>query len=153
MSFTMAIKSKSPPRGVVISAYLGLGDQIVCSPIYRHYASKFPVVLVPTSRYYQSSVKSLLRDCPNILVQSYPDLVRHSGQVLQRIVLSKFNFAHIELGRFAEGYLEQPGVLADENFYLQAGVPFDYRWSKFVFRRQIDREQALERKLGIGSSE
>lgn len=153
MLLNMMTKYKAPPRGVVISAYLGLGDQIVCSPIYRHYASKFPVVLVPTRRYYQASIKNLLGDCPNILVQSYPDLIRHSGQALQRLVLSKFNFAHIELGRFAEGYLEQPGVLADENFYLQAGIPFDYRWSKFVFCRKIDREEALERKLGIRSKD
>lgn len=136
-------------KGIVILSFLGLGDLLVCSPIFRQKANEYSTVIVPASGRYKKTAMHLFRDRANIFVQSFPDEINHSGQIVQQIFLKKFGFHTLRLGRFESEYLQEPGIRADEYFYKQANLNFDTRWTEFQFVRDYSRERHLEAIFGI----
>jgi hypothetical protein len=143
------LNSTGKAKGLVVSSFLRLGDQIVCSPIYRILAERYPVVVIPSNQEYLFTIKNLLKDCTNIIVQGIPNQISHSGQLVMRKYLEVFGFDSLRIGRFADDYMTIPNVRTDEYFYIQAKLDFDNRWSRFYFDRDSERESWLEKELGI----
>ena len=62
-------------------------------------------------------------------------------------ILKKFKFEIVKLGYFGKNFRTNPNLRCDENFYLQANVPHAYRWDKFNFERNYEKENRLKELL------
>jgi len=109
-----------------------MGDSIICNGIVRHYAEQQEVVLF-CKDYMSNHIQYMYRDDPNIQIQP---IKTHDWEALLHPK------ADIEVH-----YLPVP--LPDQSMYQRANVPFEYRWSKFKFQRDPEREVKLFQKLDI----
>jgi hypothetical protein len=63
---TSISRVSSSSKRVFIPGHSGLGDLVICSGIYRHFASSKFEVAIPVFRDYQHSLNRLLFEFPNI---------------------------------------------------------------------------------------
>lgn len=112
--------------------HLGLGDHLVCLPIYRHFAETHNV-LVPVKFHNIPSVQWMVRGLHVALLGVKDDegmnnladaAVRRGARVLR-------------LGMFGKGFDEKRW---DKVMFAQAGIPFEHRWSKWHVDRDLARE-------------
>jgi hypothetical protein len=136
---------------IFIAPHFGLGDSIICNSIYRHFAKKFSIVLLPVFRDYVPSVRRMLMDLPNIILLPYN---RFFAQDILKVHKKFFENAKIQvlnLGTNEKGFREKgrrENIRFDEGFFQQAGVEFENRWNNFNYTRIIEKERALFDELG-----
>ena len=129
-------------KNYLILGHLGLGDHILCNGIYRHFSKIAHKVVIPVKKHNLYSLQMMLLDRKNIEFFVVNDS-NNMKKILKSINLI-FGNTHeiIKLGYFGDSFLSNPKVNYDENFYLQAGIPFANRWDDFEF--SINQKNADE---------
>lgn len=54
----------------IFRGHMGLGDHIVCNALVRHLA-KDDTIIVPVKKHYETSIKFMFSDDPNIIVKPF----------------------------------------------------------------------------------
>jgi hypothetical protein len=114
--------------------HLGLGDHIICNGMVRHYKEIYGEVTVFCKPHNYENVKYMYRDDKNITVLP----VGEDWDVNMYIFKNKIENDVIKIGFDKLGNF--PTTKFDESFYKIADIPFEYRFSKFSFLRDSDRE-------------
>ena len=92
----------------------------------------------------------MLRDCPNISILPLPLRRSWSYTRLIQILSKPLPVEIVGLGSYGNNFFPK-GVRFDQNFYDQAGIDFDFRWSKFEVPRNDKRENEVFEFLGCHS--
>ena len=92
----------------------------------------------------------MLRDCPNIRVLSLPLRRSWSYTRLIQMISRPLPIEIVGLGSYGNNFFPK-GVRFDQNFYDQAGINFDFRWSRFEVPRNHEREEEIFKVLGCYS--
>jgi len=126
-----------------IYCHQGLGDHILCFGIYRALSRIRDEVIVPTTKSNFSSVKQMLANYPNILVQGY----RHSYNNIvidgHASFLQKLGYDVLRLGYTGKDFFKSQNMRLDENFYSQANVNLAERWQPLDVPRDLKKENEL----------
>lgn len=112
-----------------IHLHLGLGDALLCNAIIRKEAKEHCDVLIPAWHHNRKSVEFMFRDLSNVQVY----VVRSDDEAKQ----ISGNHDSLKLGFAGEGF---NAAIFDQEFYRQAGVPFEERWNGFKSCRNPDLE-------------
>lgn len=119
---------------MLIRNHLGCGDMLISNSIFRHYANQYNVY-IPCKRHNTTTANFMLRDVKNIELLPVED--DKEADEFCALVAQK-GFKVLKLGMFGQPPFEKKRW--DSEFYRQAGVPFQDRWSKFTCHRQPSRE-------------
>jgi hypothetical protein len=114
--------------------HLGLGDHIICNGLVRHYKEIYGKVTVFCKPNNYENVKYMYRDDEDITVLP----IGEDWDVNAYIFENKISNDVIEIG--LNKLLNYPMTKFDEAFYKTAELPFEYRFSKFSFLRDFDKE-------------
>jgi len=133
--------------------HLGLGDHIICNAIYRSCAKKYDMCVIPVKQRNFQSVSDMLRDLENIHIIPLEDKIADLLMIQQEYHYKMLGFDLIKLGHFGRNFLEDPDKHFDANFYLQAGIEFQKRWSGFDYPRNFEAEHKLFVQVCEGTEE
>jgi hypothetical protein len=121
--------------------HLGLGDHIICNGIVRHYREIYGEVTVFCKPNYLTNVKYMYRDDDNINVLP----IGNDLGTLQYINENNLQSDLIIVG-FNNPEFKHAKTF-DEGFYKSVGLPFEYRFSKFKFERNLEKESEVYNEL------
>ena len=145
-------------RGIIIKSHQGLGDHVLCIGIYKQLAGKFSHCILPVRGQYLKSLQSMLRDVSNIEVLSYDTKSKQEPWEnwyfyleSHEKFLSCLGYESLNLGSFNSDFLTGGELKFDEEFYRQAELPFDTRWSEGKVCRNLQKERELFDFLQAGS--
>jgi hypothetical protein len=114
--------------------HLGLGDHIICNGIIRHFKEIYGEISIFCKPHNYNNVKYMYRDDSNIHV-----LPIGEDNDVNRYIYE--NNIHNEVIRIGFGNLSwNPLTSFDEDFYTTSKIPFEYRFSKFKFNRDLEKE-------------
>jgi hypothetical protein len=114
--------------------HLGLGDHIICNGMVRHYKEIYGKVTVFCKPHNYENVKYMYRDDEDITVLS----VGEDWDVNVYIFENKISKDVIKIG--FDKLINYPMTKFDEAFYKIVEIPFEYRFSKFLFLRDLEKE-------------
>jgi competence CoiA-like predicted nuclease len=133
--------------------HLGLGDHIICNGMIRHFASLNDRITLFCKQSYQQQVDTMFVDCPNLKTVAIP---AYNSSYTEELKFVDWYVNKHKIERFMRiGYdgLQQywspdsTEVTFDRAFYLQANVPYEYRWEKFYLVRDHENENRVLSKL------
>jgi len=127
--------------------HLGLGDHLICNAIYRHYSKQSDVVVLPVKERNQQTIEDMLMDLENVILLPLPDTNSDFFMLQESTRHEKTGYNIIKLGYFGENFLKDRNLRYDVNFYQQANVDFEKRWTQFYYQRDQDAEYDLYKKL------
>lgn len=104
-------------QNLILHTHLGLGDHLLCNAIVRDRATKFRHVFIPCYPHNLASVNGMFSDLENVRP------VRFDESITAHHLMEE------DIG--AEGPGGFNSQIFDQEFYRQAGLPFDLRWSGF----------------------
>lgn len=121
--------------------HLGLGDHIICNGLVRHFKEIYGCVTVFCKPNNYENVKYMYRDDENIVVMPIgedSDIINYilSNNIREHTIVAGFNQKGTETAK-----------TFDEAFYNTSNIPFDYRFSKFKFVRDLDKEEQVYKEL------
>ena len=123
-----------------------MGDHLLCIGIYQEYARKYSKVFITVSRKYYSELTSIIGDVNNITLIVLPtNHLSRSTRFTQQIA-QLLKIKVVGLGGYGESFLKSE-MRFDQNFYHQAEVDFECRWTSFSELRNIEKEEKLFRYL------
>lgn len=137
---------------ICIAPHQGLGDLILCIGMFRYLASKHSELRIIVTSKNRLELERILGPSSSITYTSLPTLPRRRPWSFLEtfLVWVALGWAQVSgFKRVALGYIGKdffsPGskMRFDENFYSQASVPFEARWSFF----RIDRDKSREDNL------
>ena len=134
----------------LITPHQGLGDHILCNGLYRHFSQVRKQVIVTVKQNYVNEIRYMLRDCDNVKIFPLPMRRSWTFTRLAQLISEPLPIEIVGLGSYGENFLPKR-VRFDQNFYDQAGIDFDFRWSKFEVPRNYEREDEIFRLLGCHS--
>jgi hypothetical protein len=114
--------------------HLGLGDHIICNGIVRHYKDIHKTVTVFCKPHYFNNVEYMYRDDKDIIILP----IGEDSDVLNYINQNNLHSDLIVVGFDRLAY--DNSKTFDEGFYNTINLPFIFRFSKFKFQRNIDKE-------------
>jgi hypothetical protein len=117
--------------------HLGLGDHIICNGMVRNYKQIYGKVTVFCKPHNFKNVEYMYRDDDNIIVLPIGEVWDIDSYILT-------NNIEKDTIRITADY---SCSTFDESFYKQAGIPFEFRYSKFKFLRDLDKEEEIYHKL------
>jgi hypothetical protein len=123
---------------VLIATRGGLGDQIICNGIVNHYSENFHVIL-PVRKDFIPSMQCLYMDNPNVeIIECYYLQLGpgHEQEMMEKC--QHYNAQYISLGTMGISDKEY-----QESMYQHAGLPFEYRYSKFRFPSEVKNRQTF----------
>ncbi len=135
---------------MLVASHQGLGDHILCNGLYRSLSMDYEKVVIPVKSKNFDSVKRMLSDLDNVQIVRIADNLEKWFMrffVLRAKIVSTKT---VLLGKYGIDFFLD-GVRFDENFYIQAQIPFEYRWENFLVVRDQRREEALFARLGCGN--
>jgi len=124
---------------LILYHHLGLGDHLMCHGLVRETCKKYPKVIIFAKSHNLVSVQFMFRDIPNLeIVEGDDDIAKaflreHPEMQAKLIGFGKLNWV--------------TGAKLDIQFYEQAGLPIDKKYSEFKVVRDSEREEALFDKL------
>lgn len=124
---------------IYIYTHQGLGDHIICNGIVRHFVDIHNNVTVFCKPHNEDNVKWMYRDEPRIKVLA----VGQDQDTINYIIQNNLRFNTLLVG-FDRLWKEfQPPVVEtfDEAFYKMCNIPFEYRFTKFKFERDVQKEK------------
>ena len=125
-----------------IHHHLGLGDHIICNGIVRNLRELHGEVFVFTKHHNFKNVEHMYRDDDKIIVYSTGE----DADVDKYIDINKIpqeNVIKIGFKRLWE--IGAPSF--DVGFYTLAGLPFEDRFRKFKYERDLQREEEVYNEL------
>jgi hypothetical protein len=137
-------------RFLFLQHHLGLGDHLLCNGLYRSLAKRHDRVYLVAKTHNSEALKTMLCDVPNITVLSVDSLRADSVQKRLGAFAKRFKVPYMGIGFYGKGFfLPDEAVRFDQQFYRQAGVPFEERWTSFRFCRDKKRETELADSYGF----
>jgi len=127
---------------ILITPHQGLGDHLLCNGIYREYSRKFRKVFISVRRNYFVELSSLLGDINNVTLIPLPINHLWRNTLLLQKMARFMRIKVLGLGGYGENFLETD-IRFDCNFYEQAGINFECRWSAFTYPRSFRKEEEL----------
>jgi len=129
--------------------HLGLGDHFICNGLVREIIKKneFDTYILFVKNRNYVTIKNMYLDIKNLDFYIVDD---NNGDVEIRNML-EHNKNNIVVGYFANFWGSNFSKTMDENFYKQANVSHDCRWTSFKINRNLDNEQKLYDKYNITS--
>jgi len=127
---------------IYLGHHLGLGDHIICNAIVREYSKRGDLTIFCKEQYYES-IYFLHRDLKNLHIVK----VKEHSDIFE-FLRDKDSNSIIIIGYGGKNW-PYPNMTYNENFYLQAGISFEKRWTSFYFERDIERENKLFDSLNI----
>jgi hypothetical protein len=143
----MDIKINDSENMKFIYHHLGLGDHIICNGMVRHYKEIYGKVAVFCKPHNYENVKYMYRDDENIEILSIGD----DSDVNNYISSNKIENDVIRIG--FENLYTYPSSGFDESFYKIANIPFEYRFSKFFFLRDTEKEKEVFNYVNANNEE
>jgi len=129
---------------VFIACHQGLGDHILCNGIYREFASKHELCVIAVKKKYAKTVKYMLSDVKNIKIVLLPEQKSWRYIRIWRVFFKIRGYKILGLGSQGLNFFPL-GVRFDQNFYDQAKLEFNKRWTSFYFpRNEFSEKQLLE---------
>lgn len=128
-------------NNLLIMSHGGLGDFIIINSIIRAKAKLHELVCLPVKYGNVPSVTYMLRDLDNVVIRPVED---DEEALFFRDSIWKFQT--LNLGGFGNGF---DGRTWDFSFYLQAGVEYQDRWSKWA----CPRDEAAEQKVFMAATD
>jgi hypothetical protein len=141
-------------RFLFLQHHLGLGDHLLCNGLYRHLAKQHGRIYVVAKTHNSEALKKMLCDVPNIKILSVES--SRADPVQKRLggVARRLNLPTLGIGFYGKDFfLPEEAIRFDEQFYRQAGVPFEERWASFQFCRDEKRERDLMGSFGFAPKE
>lgn len=138
-------------RPLFVHHHLGMGDHIMCNGLIRSLLNdgKYYTNLYVFSKEKNAArVARMFDDDSRIGVIAIPE--SQNEVVFVNNVISTYGIVDfIRCGFGAIDNLISMGLASnfDEVFYITAGIPFDYKWSKFKIRRDTKEENRILKKL------
>jgi hypothetical protein len=123
---------------VYVYHHLGLGDHIICNGLVRHYKEGNEKVFVFVKPHNFKNVDYMYRDDKNII----PLPIGEDSDVQKYI---KDN--NLENITVISGFRSFSECKFDESFYKSVNLPFEYRFKKFFFERDIKKEIEIYNEL------
>lgn len=122
--------------------HLGLGDHILCNGIVRSYAEKYDKVFLFSKIHNANNVAYMYRDNPKIKIigLANDDEVK---SFLRMFPQNKYLIVGITHEWFRKLDVERVFETVDIGFYIAANVPFEDKWNKFYFERDLEKEKDL----------
>lgn len=120
---------------------MGMGDHIICNGMVRHFCEQYGEVTLFAKLKYASKVNYMYRDNPNIKIYSN----QQNDQGVDDFVAN--NKIEDDLIKIGFGWQGAGRINFDQGFYAQAGIPFEYRFSKFYVERDLNLELKAFREL------
>jgi hypothetical protein len=139
--------------GIYILGNQGLGDQIVLNGLYRYFADRYDLCVIPIGDRYKKTIREMTKDVQNILVTDYRMEIWEPHMLAHRNFLKKRGFHCLNLGTFGPNYLVNQEFSLDQTIYQQAEIRHQTRWSDFRYLRNISREKQLFERLGCKKGE
>ena len=133
-------------NSIVIAPHQGLGDHLLCNAIYRTYSQMYKKVFIVVKRKYHKQIKIMLGDKINIRFIIVPNYKSWKSTRIIRVLSKLLCIEYLGLGSYGKNFFPV-GTRFDKNFYDQAGLDFNYRWSKFKIIRNSQLENDLFLKL------
>lgn len=134
--------------------HLGLGDHIICNGLYREKMRSHRRAVFVVKWANRKTIREMFADLEDLWIVPLPSTVADSIQVQLGRMLGALGWEVLRLGFYGDDFFtsgdERP---FDQQFYHQANVPFDYRWSKFLLPKHIacDSPTTLARPNPYGS--
>jgi hypothetical protein len=131
---------------------MGLGDHISCHGIVRHYCETWENVVLFVKERYLKNVQYMYNDIKNLNFLAGEDI-----QVIN--YLRKYNppdvlyVGAVTINGYDANRLTEENGNFEEQFYKMAGVPFEFKYSKFFINRNIEKEKELFNSLGLKPKE
>jgi len=119
-------------ENLIIYHHLGLGDHIVCNGVVRHFSEPLEIELLCKKQNVEN-VEFMYRDNNRINIVSVVDDNDANRYISKRLGETEYVIDVLRIG-FAVGGQKHSDCLWDENFYRNAGVDFEYSWSKFYVK-------------------
>jgi hypothetical protein len=135
---------------IYIYHHMGMGDTLLCNGLIRHFSEENDLVFIFSKPQYIKNTLYMYRDNPKIKVIQFDDYGVKSFMALN----PQNNY--LVLGHTPE-YFKKLDVnkewTFEEGFYKMANVPFEYKWSKFFFKRDMDIEKEAFNRVGLKEGE
>ena len=105
-----------------------MGDHILCNGLYRDIKSRSRFLFIPVKNSYRKQVKRMLEDTSGILVLPLAENYYWRWMRLYQLFALLTGIRLISIGSFGSNFF-RAGERFDANFYFQAKVDFQRRWS------------------------
>lgn len=137
---------------IYIYHHLGMGDHILCNAIIRTYAEKYDKVYNFAKPHNYNNVAYMYRDIKNFKLIALDDaqtkffMMMNPNNKYLVVGITPEWFYNLDVLKLYESF--------DHGFYLAASVPFEDKWNKFYFERDLEKEKdAFYNKLGLKDDE
>lgn len=137
-------------NSIYIYGHLGLGDCVAINGIVRTYTEKYDKVYVFSKPNNAKNLLYMYRDNPKIRI--FP---MEEPQIRQFMQISPNNkYLIVGHEKLHKKLVEDPEGRFDKLFYEMAKVPFEDKWNKFYFHRDLETEKDVYfNKLGLKEGE
>ena len=116
--------------------HLGIGDAFICNGIVRHYSKIYSKIYLFYRDPYLEKVKRLYKDLSNIEFIDGGVKEDNLAKIWELLNPTK-KLLKLVINRL-------PDTLTfDQEFYRLARLPFNYKWDKFYFNRDLKREKEV----------
>lgn len=124
---------------IYIYTHQGLGDHIICNGLIRHFVDIQNEVTVFCKPQYESNVSWMFRDDTRIKVLAVGQDQDTVNYIMQNNLIT--NTLLVGFDRLWREF--QPPVVEtfDEAFYKMSYLPFEYRFTKFKYERDFQKEK------------
>lgn len=125
-------------NSIYIYHHLGLGDHIICNGLVRHFAEQYDRVFLFTKPVNVKNVLRMYEDNAQIKIIAMDDF-----EIRSFIEISPDNnYLIIGHDRFFQIMNSSENIKTfDEIFYDMAEIPPIYKWDKFYFKRDLEKER------------
>lgn len=138
-------------RPVLIHHHMGVGDSIICNGLVRSLLmdnSYFSDAIVCSWERNAKTIQRMYDDTDRVHILSISENTNEVLAINQFLNESKIcDFIRCGFGMMEN--LIGLGLASsfDQAFYMCAGVPYENQWSRFYYRRDFEKEEAILKKL------
>jgi len=134
----------------LVAAHQGMGDHILCNGLYRELKLKCRFLLIPVKNGYRRQVKRMLKDTTGILILPLAEKYYWRWMRIYQLISLAFGIRLVSVGSFGKDFF-RVGERFDANFYYQARIPLELRWSESPASNAV-MENLLFDQLNCGDS-
>lgn len=127
---------------IYIYHHLGLGDNISCHGIVRHYSEIYKSVKIFCKEKNFNNVSYMYNDLKNLEIIKADD--QDAIHFLKKNKIQNVKIVGFNLNNYENFELQ---------FYKMADVPIEFKYSKFYINRNIEKEIELFKKLNLKEKE
>jgi len=122
---------------------MGLGDHFTCNGLVRHYYKEFGEISLFCYQQYESNIKFMYRDLPNLKTIGLSSDLEVDEYISQNNLFNDL----IKIGFDKSRALQHIVETFDEGFYLSENLPFSIRFDEYFVQRDMDKETELYKTL------